>query len=142
MEKQPLKILFLCYGNSCRSILAEALARHFWGKDMTASSAGLFPLGHITPNTLDALREAGIPAEDLHSKGLHEVRLRNIDYIVNLTDIKVLGLIPSSFSGKLISYYIHDPFGEGLESFRRVRDELKSLVTERLPEMIASGSGT
>ncbi|MFZ2446220.1 MAG: hypothetical protein WAW37_07680 [Syntrophobacteraceae bacterium] len=139
MEKQPVKVLFLCYGNSCRSILAEAIARHYRGKEMDASSAGLFPLGRITAHTIEALSEAGIPADDLRSKGLHEIRLHEIDYIVNLTDIKVRDLIPPSFTGKLISYYVRDPYGEGLDAFRKARDELTWLVKEKLPKLIKEG---
>lgn len=140
MNGRTLKILFLCYGNSCRSILAEALARHFWGKEMEVSSAGLFPLGHVTPYTLEALREKDIPVEGLHSKGLEDVPLGEIDYIVNLTNINIQKLIPGFFSGKVIPCYVRDPYGEGLDSFRKARDELKVLVIEKLPEIIRSKS--
>jgi len=99
MERSPKEVLFVCYGNSCRSILAEALARRFWGSELHASSAGLVPLGHITPHTLEALDEAGIPSTDLHSKGLPDIKLADIDYLVNLTDLKIDGMIPPSFSG-------------------------------------------
>ena len=44
-EKSVRKVLFLCHGNACRSIMAEALARHFWGNGMEACSAGLEPPG-------------------------------------------------------------------------------------------------
>lgn len=138
MEKQPLKILFLCYGNSCRSILAEALARHLWGSGKEVSSAGLAPLGYVSAHTLEVLREAGIPTDGLKSKGLGEVPLRDIDYVVDLTGMDVRGFIPPAFSGKLISIYISDPFGRGLDEFRRTRDELKKLVTEKLPELISA----
>ena len=136
MEKRT-KILFLCYGNSCRSILAEALARHFRGDEWEACSAGLVPLGHVTPHTLEALEEAGIPSAGLHSKGFSDVPLEDIDYLVNLTDLKVGNMIPSSFSGRLISYYVQDPYGRGIGAFRKARDELERLVREKLPQMIA-----
>ncbi len=130
-------MLFLCYGNSCRSILAEALARHFRAGDMEACSAGLFPLGHITRHTLEALEEAGVSASGLYSKGLSDVRLDRVDYFVNLTELDIGDFIPPLFSGRLISHYVRDPYGEGLDSFRAAREELKRFVMDVLPGLIA-----
>lgn len=135
--KKRRKVLFLCYGNSCRSILAEALARHFRAGDMEACSAGLFPLGHITRHTLEALEEAGLSSAGLYSKGLSDVRLDQMDYLVNLTDIDVGEFIPPFFSGGLISHYVPDPYGEGLDSFRAALEELKRFVRDVLPGLIA-----
>jgi protein-tyrosine-phosphatase len=139
-KRKRKKILFLCYGNSCRSILAEALARHFWGDDLEASSAGLVPLGHITPHTLEASNEVGISSAGLYSKGLSDIHLENIDYLVNLTDLKIGNMIPPSFSGKLIPNYVRDPYGEGIAAFRKARIELERLVREKLPRLIAEDS--
>ncbi len=138
MKKQPLKVLFLCYGNTCRSILAEALARHYWGSDIEVSSAGLAPHGHITVHTLEALREAGIPADGLYSKGLRQVALEEIDLIVDLTGMDIGEILPPTFTGKLISIYIRDPFGHSLDEFRNTREELRKLITGKLPEMISA----
>jgi arsenate reductase len=135
--KRRKKILFVCYGNSCRSILAEALARHFRGDDLEACSAGLVPLGHIARHTLEALMEAGISSAGLRSKGLSDVPLEEVDYLVNLTDLKIGDMIPPSFSGNLISYYVRDPYGEGVDAFRKARDNLEWLVRKKLPRLIA-----
>ncbi len=138
LRKSPEKVLFVCYGNACRSILAEALARHYWGRDLEAASAGLFPLGRIAAHTLEVLTEAGIPSDGLRSKGLADIRLEEIDYIVNLTELKIADLIPASFSGRLISHYVRDPYGEGINSFRLAKSELERLVRVTLPELIAA----
>ncbi len=136
-EKPLGTVLFLCYGNACRSIMAEAIARHFRGNEMEARSAGLAPLGYVAPYTLEVLEEAGISTEGLYSKGLTEIRLDDVDYLFNLTHFKVGPLIPSSFSGKLISCHILDPFGEGIEIYRQVREELEDLIKDKLPGLIA-----
>ncbi len=133
-----IKVLFLCYGNACRSIMAEALARHFWGKHMEAGSAGLAPLGYLPSQTLEALSEAGISTDGIHSKGLSEIPLGDIDYLVNLTGFKVDPFIPPSFSGKLISCPVPDPFGQDIESYREIRQKLEWLVRQKLPELIAT----
>jgi arsenate reductase len=64
----PLKILFLCTGNSCRSIIAEALLRSMAPTDVTAQSAGSKPTGFVHPRALAALKDAGIATEGLSSK--------------------------------------------------------------------------
>jgi len=137
-DKPARRVLFLCYGNACRSIIAEALARHFWNNGMEACSAGLNPLGYLPALTLEVLNEAGVSTDGLYSKGLSDVRLDDIDYLVNLTEFEVNELIPPSFSGKLISYYVSDPFGLEIEAYRQVREGLESFVREKLPVIIAA----
>jgi len=132
------KVLFLCYGNACRSIMAEALGRHFCGNEMETRSAGFFPLGHIPPFTFEVLEEAGISTDGLYSKGLSEAGIDDIDYLVNLTELRVTPLILHGFSGKLISCPVRDPFGQNIELYREVREELEWLVREKLPELIAA----
>lgn len=63
-----MNILFLCTGNSCRSIIAEALLRAQLPEGVTVQSAGSHPTGAINPGALAALRSAGVPTEGLASK--------------------------------------------------------------------------
>ena len=58
--KRPINLLFVCVGNSCRSQMAEALARHLGQDRVRAWSAGSNPLGEIVPLTFDVLKEKGI----------------------------------------------------------------------------------
>src|SRR5580704_7700957 len=65
-------VLFLCTGNSARSILGEALLRH-WGKGrVRAFSAGSFPKGDVHPMALDLLWSVKLPTEGLCSKSWNE----------------------------------------------------------------------
>ena len=68
------KVLFICLGNSCRSIMAEALARHRCGDRWDAASAGINPLGFVAPETLTVLTEIGVSLAGLYSKGLEKFR--------------------------------------------------------------------
>ena len=65
-------VLFLCSGNSARSIMAESLLTH-WGKSrFRAYSAGSAPRGHVHPLTIEMLQSAKLPTTGLRSKDWHE----------------------------------------------------------------------
>ena len=63
-----MNILFLCTGNSCRSVLAEATFNALAGPEWRAMSAGSHPTGMVHPRSLALLRREGISTEGLHSK--------------------------------------------------------------------------
>ena len=63
-----MKLLFLCTGNSCRSILGEATFNHLAPAGWKAMSAGSRPTGLVHPRSLDLLAREGISSEGLHSK--------------------------------------------------------------------------
>ena len=68
----PYNVLFLCTGNSARSILGEALIRH-WGRGrFRGFSAGSHPKGQVHPLALDILRRYHMPTEGLRSKSWDE----------------------------------------------------------------------
>ena len=63
-----VNILFLCTGNSCRSVLAEATFNALAGPEWRAMSAGSHPTGTVHPRSLALLRREGISTEGLYSK--------------------------------------------------------------------------
>ena len=86
VEARPLRILVLCTGNSCRSILAEALFRELAGDRVDVESAGSIPAGTVNPWTERVLDEAGIEHSWARSKSMTEFLDREFDHVLTVCD--------------------------------------------------------
>jgi arsenate reductase (thioredoxin) len=126
------KVPFICWGNSCRSIMAEALARHFFGEVLEAVSAGLQPLGFITRETLEVLAEIGVATAGLRSKGLEEIDLEGCALLVNLSDHRLDVRIPFPLRERLVERPVADPYGGDLVVYRQTQDAIRRLLASEL----------
>lgn len=127
------KILFICIGNSCRSQIAEALARHMFPDLIEAESAGLAPLGTVAGETLSALQERGIRAEGLYSKGISDVAaFFEPEIVVNISGHQVDGYFPHT---KTLDWEIRDPYGSDPELYRQITNEIEQLLNTLAGEL-------
>ena len=136
-EPQRTKILFVCVGNSCRSQLAEAIARHYAGDVMEAESAGTSPFGSVAPPTLAVLQENGIRAEGHYSKSIDDVReFFDPEIVVNMSGLMMDGVFPVA---ALMEWEIDDPFGSEPETYRRIYGQIEKRVNKLAAELRKKG---
>jgi arsenate reductase len=129
-------VLFLCTGNSARSILAEALLNH-WGKGrFHAFSAGSFPKGAVNPMSLEVLRAAGLRTEGYRSKSWGEFAAPGapaMDFVFTVCDDAAGEVCPVWPGNPMTAHWgVPDPAAvEGPEPVRRkaFRDALLALET-------------
>jgi arsenate reductase len=81
-----VRILVLCTGNSCRSIMAEALFRQLGGEKLAVESAGSVPAGAVNPRTIQVLDEAGIEHVWARSKSMTVFLDREFDHVLTVCD--------------------------------------------------------
>jgi arsenate reductase (thioredoxin) len=81
-----LNILILCTGNSCRSILGEALINHLAGNRFRGLSAGSHPTGKVNPNALATLARNGLQTEGFTSQSWDEYDGEGIDIAITVCD--------------------------------------------------------
>ena len=86
LRTKPARILVLCTGNSCRSIMAEALFRELGGDRVAVESAGSQPAGQVNPLTERVLDEAGIDHGWARSKSMTEFPDREFDHVLTVCD--------------------------------------------------------
>jgi arsenate reductase (thioredoxin) len=123
----PVKVLFVCMGNCVRSQMAEAIARQDASEIIAAESAGVHPLGFIDNTTQRVLRERGISFDGQYSKGTRDHSLKKPDLIVNMSGVPGATL----FAGlPFEDWQIDDPFGEAIETHRRICDDIERNVKE------------
>src|SRR3989442_10695085 len=137
--KNPLKVLFVCVGNSCRSQMAEGLARRAESQ-WEVFSAGLLPAGYVSRGAITAMEKVGIDISTQQSKGLDEVNLDAMDVIVSLGEFPTTDFVPSPAGKVTEDWDIADPMGHTTHFFQIVRDQI-TLKIEELRDLLAASKG-
>lgn len=146
MSGKPCRVLFLCTGNSARSILAEAILNRLGAGRFEARSAGSHPTGRVHPLALEVLRERGYGTEGLRSKSWDELAAPGappIDVVVTVCD-RAAGESCPLWPGRPVTAHwgLPDPAAatgspeERRAAFRRTAEELERRI-RRLVELPA-----
>ena len=138
MEQEPNdagrpKLLIVCHGNTCRSVMAEALARQKLGDTVDVSSAGLHPQpvsdAKMAIETL--MTYFGIDASSHIPRSVKDIQLDDFDYVVAV-DKRVAKSLPACPPEKLIVWNIPDPWNDDILQYRnsalRVNHEVSKLA--------------
>lgn len=112
--------------------MAEVICRSLGGREVEAFSAGLAPTGRVAPQTVSTLEKLGYPVGELSSKGLAEVPLLDMDVIVSLIGDAGVRWLPRTLRARTVVWNLPDPYGEDLETYRRVARRIETLVKELL----------
>lgn len=131
-------VLFLCTGNSCRSQMAEGWARAILGDVADAYSAGVETHG-LNPGAVRTMAEAGIDISGQRSQHVDDHGDLSPDLVVTVCDhaAEVCPIFPGA--KRTLHHRFEDPAkAEGTPAeieaeFRRVRDQIRTFVEERLP---------
>ena len=129
-KDRPLKVMFLCTGNSCRSQMAEGFAQELGRGMIEPHSAGLLET-MVHPRAIAVMKEKGIDISVQRSKSIDEELLRKMDVIITLCGHAEV-MCPLTPPGiRRVHWPIDDPVGtvgsekKIIKEFRRARDEIR-----------------
>ncbi|WP_024791491.1 arsenate reductase ArsC [Lebetimonas sp. JS032] len=125
------KVLIMCTGNSCRSIIGEALVNAKL-EGVEAKSAGVKPAGKVNPNAKRVLEENGIWDNNYHSKHLDEVINDDFNLVATVCDHakETCPIFPKPVPKIHIGF--EDPDGKDYEEFQKTYKEIEEKL---LPEI-------
>ncbi len=136
------KVLVLCTGNSCRSIMAEALINNILKDSWQAFSAGVSP-SIVNPKAIRVLEELGIDCHSLRSKSVTEfINNDDLDLVITVCDqakeacpifLKPVKTVHIGFEDP--ASYNDEPDEIALPFFKKIRDEIKHVLINYLIDM-------
>lgn len=143
-----LKLLFVCTGNTCRSPIAEGLARRMLGDAVQVSSAGLEAWDGEEASTyaIEVLKEREIDGLSHRSRRIQVELLAEADWIIPMTkaqEDRIRRLFPQ-FTDKIrrlgdwgnVKRDVQDPWGGSLESYRQTAQEIETLLSQLKMELL------
>ena len=124
-------VLFVCVHNAGRSQMAAGGLRHLAGDRVQVLSAGSAPADSINPVAVEAMAEVGIDIAAEQPKLLSDAAVKSSDVVITMGCGDACPFYPGT---RYEDWKLDDPAGQGLESVRPIRDEIR----RRVEELIAS----
>lgn len=122
------KVAFICIHNSCRSQMAEGLARHLGSDVLESYSAGTEEYPEVKPLAVEVMEEIGISMDSHYPKLITEIP-EEVDIIITMGCGVVCPVLPSKHQE---DWGLTDPSGGTIEDFR----ETRSLIEEKVKNLI------
>ncbi len=128
------KVMFVCKKNSRRSQMAEAFARSLGEGKIGVTSSGL-EASFVDPKTVEIMSEIGIDISNQESKPLSDFNPENYDVVISLCGCGV-NLPPEWVIREVFEdWQLEDPEGGEVETYRRVREEVKERVIKLIDDL-------
>jgi arsenate reductase len=141
MSMDPIKVLILCTGNSCRSIMAKALLNELGQGRVQAWSAGSFPTGYVHPRSIETLKRHGIDPGQFYSKSWNEFATQPLDLVITVCD-QAAGESCPIFPGKPTKLHWSTPDPANVVGNEAVTqaafDQAFNLLEERVEQLVAA----
>ncbi len=129
------KVLILCTGNSCRSIIAEALINAKL-EGISSDSSGVKASGRVNPNAQELLTQKGIWSDSYHSKTIDKVIDNEYDLVVTVCGHanETCPMFPKAT--KVIHVGFEDPDGKGFDAFEDTYKEIEEVLLPKVVEAL------
>lgn len=132
MSDAKPSVLFVCVHNAGRSQMAAGFLAHLAGDRVEVRSAGSAPADTINPAVVEAMNEVGIDLSAQTPKILTTDAVQASDVVITMG----CGDVCPIFPGKTyLDWKLQDPAGQGVDSVRPIRDEIKSLIENLIAEI-------
>ena len=130
---RKVSVLFICIGNSCRSIMAEGIAQLEAQDLLEPASAGLAPLGSIADMTLKTLEKNGYYVRGLSSKRLTPEAWQAADLVINMSGYPCQTAFPDC--SKVEDWRVADPYGADPDVYQKIFEEIQSKMWELISRL-------
>ena len=128
------KIMFVCRRNSCRSQMAEGFARTLGKDKIEVTSSGL-EASRVHPTAIEVMSEVGIDLSTQTSDALSDFNADDYDVVISMcgcgTSLPDAWVMQEVFE----DWELEDPDGKPIETFHRVRDEIKGKVSNLIEQL-------
>ena len=128
------RVMFVCKRNSCRSQMAEGFAKTLGEGKIAITSSGL-EASHVHPTAIQVMEEIDVDIKDQTSKPLSDFQAQDYDAVISLCGCGVN--LPNEWVLRDVfeDWQLDDPDGQPLETFYRVRDEIKERVAQLIEKL-------